>query len=341
MKKKTFWIEITCTILLFIIALLLGVFTFKNGFNIQESNASNLFSFLGGMLGTFISIVGSFIILFITIKKNNEQQIKLINEQNAAQMENSLQQKFNKERESFNNAYNALEQFIMNSKTYMVDNTNFISVLDRLNSLFIEYRKSMNSVLILTNVYTIQDKCVGCTLCDLKNYGELARVLKDIQSIIIEIENNTSNINIRQNKIFDKAIANQQIVDKRLPLTKLIENYKNEQQLYAKNTRKFKELEYQIVSTNQQICNIDTEFQKNLDIIKNENSFIVLEVTKLDNLKLSFLNKIKEYFGIANLYMSEHIQYIKNNERTFSLICKKLNLENPETKTKKSKLNKK
>ncbi len=338
MNKKNFWLGIIGTILLFIVALLLGIFTFKIGFNLQESNASNLFSFLGGMLGTLLSVAGSFIVLWITIKKNNEHQTKLINEQNSIQVENNLQQKYNREREIFNNAYNSIEQLLITSKTYMVDesSTTYISVIDRLNSVYTEYRKCINSVLITTNVYTLQDKCVGCTLCDIKSYGELSRVLKDIQTIIKELENSTSEINLKQNIIFDIAVKNKQLVDSKSLLINTLTNCKNEQKAFSKTSKDFKNLENNINNISQQLTNADNDIFKNLNSIKNENKNLFILLNNLETIKLNFFNKIKEYFEIVKFHVSEQVQFVKNRGRTSSSSCKKYDLENSETKKSKS-----
>ena len=343
MNKRNLIFSISTTILLFIIALLLGIFTFKNGFNISEMKASNLFSFLGGMLGTLVSIAGSFVVLLITIKKNNEHQVKLINEQNSIQVENNLQQRYNKERENFNNAYNSIEQLLITSKTYMVDesSTTYINVIDRLNLVYTEYRKCINSVLITTNVYTLQEKCVGCTLCDIKSYGELSRVLKDIQSIIKEIEHSTSEINLKQNILFDIAFKNKQLVDNKELLVRKISVYKKEQKEYPKTSKDFIDLEKEVSNMNQQLINTDNNICANLRSMKDENKNLFILINNLETMKLNFFNKIKEYFEIVKFHISEQVQFVKNNGRTSSTKCRKYELETSNSIIKKPNQNNK
>lgn len=338
MNKKSLWIGTICAVFLFIIAVIFGVYTFKNGFNLQDGKASNLFSFLGGMLGTFFSVAGSFIILWITIRKNNEQQIKLINEQNSIQVENNLQQKYNREREIFSSAYNSIEQFLITSKTYVVNESplTFINVIDRLNSVYADYRKCINSVLITTNVYTLQDKCIGCTLCDIKSYGELARVLKNIQIIINQIQKTIQEINLKHNIIFGIALKNKQLTDNKSLQTNLLNNYINEQKVCSQKNKSFRELQNNINNVKELIINFDIDINKNITTIINENSSIQILLNTLDTLKLDFFNFIREYFEIVKYHISEQVKFVKNKGRTSVSICKKYNLENLETKKSKS-----
>jgi hypothetical protein len=303
-----------------------------NGINLNE----NLSSFIGNLTGSSLSFIGSFIVLYITIKSSNEQQLKSIKEQSAIQVENNLREKFNNEKENFKEAYNALEQFIFTSKTFSVDNGNFSIVLDKLNSSYAEYRKCINTVLISTDVYTLKDCCVGCNLCDIKLYGELARVLKDIQNLIRVIEEDSAFINLKHNNMFQLAISNQQNIQNKDLITSLINNLFTQFNSVKKtNTEKASKIEQEIAITKEKIENLNKAIQEINIKIQDENKYIIEKLTKLEQIKLEFYNKIKEYFLISNEYKKEYITFVEKNGRLFNNKCKKYNLDSNEHDAKK------
>lgn len=323
MNKKWFIIKIIITLILFIIAICLVVLTFNNGFKMSESNANNLFSFIGTLIGSIISLIGAFIVLYITMKKNNEQQVRLFNEQNSIQVENNLQQKYTKEREIFNETYNSIEQFLIISQTYKIDsNSSFVDTINRLNLAFTEYKKSMNLLLISTNVYSLKDKCINCSLCDVKSYGELSRVLKDIQAIIMDYEDVILKIHLIQNEMFDLAIRNKERIDRK----SILENIVNNNTVLLNYSSEVKELTAKINKANQEIIDINISLQKDFDIINEKNSNISQMIGQLSKIQPKFFNKIMEYFDVVTFYIKEQVCLVKKNGRKLSSKCKKYDL---------------
>ena len=175
-------ISILCLLSLTIISLVYGL---------GENEKSE---FWGGVFGAAISIIFSFVILILTIIANNKQQIKSINKQTSIQIENNLRQKYTTEKDYFKKAYNALEMFLFNSRTFVIDPNQLSITLDKLNATYADYRKCINTLTITTGIYELQDKCIGCTLCHIKIYGEVIRESKELQSLVEKIEDIVYNI---------------------------------------------------------------------------------------------------------------------------------------------------
>ena len=74
--------------------------------------------------------------------------------------------------------------------------------MDKLNATYADYRKCINTLTINTGIYELQDKCIGCTLCHIKNYGEVIRELKELQILVEKIEELAGEINTLQNNNF-------------------------------------------------------------------------------------------------------------------------------------------
>ncbi len=196
--KKTKRILSIILILISIMCLLsLTIISFIYGLKSTEKN-----EFWGGVFGAAISIIFSFVILSLTIQANNKQQIKSVNKQTSIQIEDNLRQKYINEKANFKEAYNALEIFLFNSKTFVIDSNQLSITLDKLNATYADYRKCINTLTITTGIYELQDKCIGCTLCHIKIYGEVIRELKELQILVESIEELAGEVNTLQNSNF-------------------------------------------------------------------------------------------------------------------------------------------
>lgn len=178
--KKTKRILNIILILISIICLLsLTIISFIYGLKSTEKN-----EFWGGVFGAAISIIFSFVILILTIQANNKQQIKSVNKQTSIQIEDNLRQKYINEKDNFKEAYNALEIFLFNSKTFVIDPNQLSITLDKLNATYADYRKCINTLTINTGIYELQDKDDN-----------------KIQTIVAKIEEQNEKITEKLNKL--------------------------------------------------------------------------------------------------------------------------------------------
>lgn len=182
----------------------------------------------------------------------------------------------------------------------------------------------MNLLLISTNIYSLKDKCINCSLCDVKSYGELSRILKDIQTIIIDYEDVILKIHLIQNEMFDLAIRNKERIDRKSILENIVKN----NTALLNYSIEVKDLTAKINIANQEINDINISLQKDFDIINEKNSNISHMLEHLSKIQPKFFNKIMEYYDVVTFYINEQVLLIKQNGRKMLSKCEKYEFKN-------------
>lgn len=296
---------------------------------LKSNNNSN---FWGGVFGASITVSSSFIILFITILKDKEEQIKSINHQTSINIEQNLRDKYLKEKDTFIKAYSSLEVFLFSSRTLFPENNTLINTLDKLNENYANYRVSTNNLLMLTAIYQINERCIGCSLCDIKMYGEVVRELDKLKILVLDMEKLAGKVNLTQNQNYRVAYELKEIEEKIRITSSIIENNKKIIEIMSNtpNLMNESEIKKKYIENEQEIQGL-SELQKDkqakLDIMKEYSKFNNEKIDELDNIKLKLFNQINSYFTVVNLYIDEYVVYIKKHGQK-NKQCKKLDFQN-------------
>ncbi len=336
MKYKNIIYNIVGCVFLVIAGILFGNFIFNKAFYLNSGESSNLFNFFGSLVGSIISLGVSLYIFHRTMNENNKQHINAINEQSAIQVENSLREKYSNEKKILNESYCSLEQYIYTSMNFCIDENNYSDIITKLNDNYSNYKKCVNTILIEMNILSLNELCIGCTLCENRLYGDLVRELKQIQLILKQIDDYTQKINYKQNIIFNLASDYQRKCKDENLMNNIINNLKTQQSL-IKNSQGTEDnvLAQNIVSYINEIEKLRLEKKDIIQKISVERRYIDNKLNKLDKLKLDYFSEIKKYLELTSGYIKNEIKFVRKNGRMNNNYCKKLDITESETKDSK------
>lgn len=297
---------------------------------------ANYAAFIGSILGTIISGIITFAVLFITIKQGNENQEKVLNVQSALQVEDNSLHFMEEQKDSITESVNKLDDLLFIVQILKVSDVKEMSA-ERKNliKIFSGFFKAMNVIKLNTNIYIDTSKCDGCTDCDIKSKGDLSKRKTKLFECIRKIEYNCNMMFQELKEALDKSIDVQNLVaEKRikeqnlLSYENLIHNYSLRNSNDDRTAEKIKQCEVECAKLQETIKSIDEKIQLVLRDIDEKNKkarSIANNIHMYDRNELQ--NAIMQYFDVYSFYVEEKKRFVLEHGILPISTCKKYTLK--------------
>ena len=291
-----------------------------------------LIQILRTAVAAFIPIV----VLIFTLWSNRKSQEKNNNIQNSFLIKESFLKEIDRTKQIITEAYNQLEELLFVTHNLKPRNMDIESYIDKLNKNYVLFRQSINGIKFTTRIYQSRKWCEGCTLCEIKIQGDLAKALTKLQEIIFAIDSEVTyafSLLIEaldgladSHKSIKTMQKNKELSDSYKSLIKSLENLQYGPYDEAEKNR----LSHEIVEKSTAKMEIDREIErveKQLDVdgknIGEKNlqarTKIIEVITKY---KPQLDSAISDYFFIFNEYARQYSEHIRNGG-TLNRHCKK------------------
>lgn len=302
-------------------------------------DSSNYSGFIGNVVGAVISGIITIFVLFITIKRGNEEQKESLNMQSALQAENNLRNVFEEQKKIMVESANQLDELLFTVQILKVSGSDGISE-ERKNliNIFSNYHNAMNTIKLNTDVYIDTSKCDGCTDCEIKSYGELSKRKTKLWECFNNIEYSCNLMFENLRAALDISIDTQALINQNAEYRKTIilyeEQIKNCKDILALNPNdnerleKLKQYESEYTKLAEQIRTIDIQIQAASNDIGEKNKKARYEANNIQMRDRNELhNAIMKYFDVYRFYIRENKNYVMKNGTLFQNKCKKYDID--------------
>jgi len=182
-----------------------------------------LVQLLGIVLASAIPIV----VLILTLRSNRKAQTKNSNMQNSLLAKESIGKEIDRAKQTITEAYNQLEELLFITSTLKPRSKDIQQYIDKVNKIYVLFRQSINTLRFNTEIYRRRKWCEGCTLCEIKIYGDLAKATSILQEIIVDIDREVSNAFSFLTVALESAADSHDLISKQNTLMELDRNYKS------------------------------------------------------------------------------------------------------------------
>ncbi|MCL2520264.1 MAG: hypothetical protein FWE37_04580 [Spirochaetaceae bacterium] len=275
-------------------------------------------------LFTALMVTGTAIIVLIcTLRSNKKMQKANNNFQSSLIAERNITEKINREKQVITEAYNSLQEFLFIGERIKARNKeDFQSCVEQINKLYVLFRQSINNMRFNTNIYQDRKKCIGCTLGDIKMQGDLARAMKNLREIIIEIDKEISYAFSFLYLTLDDTSDTIELNRQQGNMGKIVKNYRRINEL-SKDDNEIQENIKEIDKLIPLIENTKEQVENKIKIIAENNTQARTKISDIISNNMPPLNKaIYEYFDIYHEYTRQVTEYIKH-KGSISSNCKK------------------
>ena len=140
------------------------------------------------IVGVALASAIPIIVLIFTLKNNAKLQEKNTRMQRSFLARENLANEIRLSRQTMTSAYNQLEQLL-----FVIGNLNprsgeFHKYIESANDIYVLFRQAINSLRFNTDFYQDRKWCDGCTLCEIKIYGDLVKAMTKLRETVIEID---------------------------------------------------------------------------------------------------------------------------------------------------------
>ena len=142
--------------------------------------------------GIILATAVPLVVLIFTLKNNRKSQDKNSNMQNSLLAKENINKEIDRTRNAVTTAYNQMDEFLFITSTMKPRRGEMQRYIDKTERIFVLFRQSINGLRFNTEIYRRQGLCEGCTLCDVKLYGDLSKATSKLQEVIIGIDREVS-----------------------------------------------------------------------------------------------------------------------------------------------------
>jgi len=283
------------------------------------------------LIGIAFATLIPLLILIFTLKSNKKTQIKNNNIQIALTWQNSVSTEINKAHQSVTEAYNNIDKLLILCASLKPQGRDMGKYIEQVNEIYILFRQSMNNVKYNTDIYTVSIMCEGCTLCDIKTYGDLAKATIRLQTVFISIDEEVcESINLLSVAL-DSASETIDIIERRSTTQNIVDNYRSmislsESKHYIDDKLK-QDVLYYNAQMNKEISEIekfDNIISSKMDVTKQKNE---IARNKINDIYIKHKPQLDEaifsYFAMYKRFAKQGVLYIQKNGRPNNM-CKKI-----------------
>ncbi len=348
--------------LLLIVSLLfscVGIFALFNILVAYKSASGNdLFSFVGGIIGSLIAGAIAVFTFYYTIKNNNKNQkeahelqtklnIENNNLQTSLKVQDNMNRKMETERSVLAITYNHLENFLYSVSNMLKQNDDYIEMKNDYLRLYKEVISSINTISFNSEIFDDRSQCENCSMCEIKTYGSLVKSATDIQKEIHDIDKECRIVLGHLESALNTAAQNKQLANEISILRQL--NIENERMIEIRKSQIInpigsytpEEVSYyneitsisnNILANNNKISEINGVLDSNLKIISEQSALARNKASQIDtNNKMRLYILIRKYFNAYNLYIRETVYAVRKNKKQSNSGCAKLDFEKNHT----------
>jgi len=310
-------------------------------YDIINAKSSNEAAYWGALVGSILVGLIALISLFVTLQSNSKNQREANKLQSSLRVEENLTQKLGKTSEQLASAFNQLEIMLLIMQYLKIEKEgNFYPERNSIIQVYSKFRTAMNGIRMNTSIYQNLSKCEGCSDCNIKTYGELAKVTMALQRRFVQIDKECTNAFSGLETALSLAMDSSNLVKNISNRMELIASTKSiistqEQLIQVSSETKKADIQHEIIENSKNILNYENELkdlkrtlESNTDVISNCNKNAREKANHISaELKWELDNAINAYLGCYNMYIKESVSYTAKNGRVLNPKCKKFDFE--------------
>jgi len=329
--------------MIFLIALIMiGISIFLYfSYDIINAKSSNEAAYWGALIGSILAGLIALISLFVTLQSNNKNQKETNKLQSSLRVEENLTQKLRKTSEQLASAFNQLEIMLLIMQYLKVEKEgDFYPERNSIIEAYSKFRTAINGIRMNTLIYQNLSRCEGCSDCNIKTYGELAKVTMALQKCVVQIDKECSNAFSGLETALSLAMDSSNLLKTTSNRMELIASTKSiistQKQLiqHAPETEKV-DIQHEINENSKNILSYENEL-KDLNRTLENNTSMISNCNKNAREKANHISTelkreldiaINDYLGCYSMYIKESVSYTAKNGRILNQKCKKFNFE--------------
>jgi hypothetical protein len=151
--------------------------------------------------------------------------------QNAILVKENITKEIDRKKQASTVAYNQLEELLFITTSLKPRARDIQPYIDKIDKNYVLFRQSINSMRFTTDIYQSRKWYEGCTLCEIKIYGDLVKTMTRLQDLIFEIDGEVTNAFTLLSAALDGAADSHELITKQKPMRELDINYMSRQRL--------------------------------------------------------------------------------------------------------------
>lgn len=322
-----------------LIAIGAGIFLYFS-YDIINAKSSSEAAYWGALIGSILAGLIALISLVATLISNNKSQQETNKLQSSLKVEENLSQKLRKISGEITAAYNQLEIMLLIMQYLKVERGDFSPERSNIIEAYSKFRTAINGIRMNTPIYQNWTKCVDCTACNIKTYGELAKVTMALQKCFVQIDKEGSNAFAELETALSLAMDSGNILKNVMDRNELITHIKSSIELKNQLIQNVPDTEktniqHEINEYIKNIASYENEL-KDLEKTLDNNTNMIADCNKnargranhiLTELKRDLSIAIIDYLDCYGMYIRESVRYTAKHGRALNSKCKKYDFE--------------
>lgn len=338
---KTINVKKIATILVIVlIAMGTGIFLYHS-YDIINAKSSNEAAYWGALVGSILAGLIAIVSLVVTLQSSNKNQQETNKLQSSIKVEENLNQKLSIVSEQLTSAFNQLEVMLLIMQYLKVERGNHSPERNSIIEAYSRFRTAINGIRMNTSIYQNWSKCEGCTVCNIKTYGDLAKVSKVLKKCFIQIDKDCSNAFNGLETALSLLMDTENIINTVSNRRELIASTKSilvtQNQLMQQNISEAEKANIQreingnissITSYENELKDLERTVENNTDMISDCNKNARIKANNISSELMRELDiAINDYLDCYSMYIKESVSYTAKHGRAMNSKCKKYSFE--------------
>jgi len=175
--------------------------------------------------GIILATAVPLVVLIFTLGSNRKSQEKNSNIQNSLLTKENIDKEIDRTRNAVTAAYNQIEELLFIASTMKPRSSDIQKYIEKVERIYVLFRQSINGLRFNTGIYRNRKFCEGCTLCDIRLTGDLAKATNILQDVIIGIDREVSSAFSHLQEALDEVAASYDLIKLRSNIAEQDRNY--------------------------------------------------------------------------------------------------------------------